>query len=196
MKAKLRSGKQGTKGVVKKYADGGLAGFGPTSFSAPDFNTMMGVSSGSPGNGVAKAFSDFNREAAGGSAAPTQSALSSLSGSSMGTPQTPPRVFGPGGVGLGAFGSPPPGGVGASMSGKGRGIGRHGKGLPKTGGLNPGMRQPLPMPPPGSATRNIAPMAAQQVMPGGRAFKKGGMVGCDWSPKSSKTMRGAARKGK
>jgi hypothetical protein len=32
-----------------------------------------------------------------------------------------------------------------------------------------------------------------QVMPEGRAFKKGGMVGCDWSPKSAATMRGAAR---
>ena len=92
---------------------------------------------------------------------------------------------------------PGPGGPNAATDrGMGRGMGRHGKGLPKTGGLNPGMRQPLPMPPPGSAIRNIAPMAAQQVMPGGRAFKKGGMVGCDWSPKSSKTMRGAARKGK
>lgn len=35
-----------------------------------------------------------------------------------------------------------------------------------------------------------------QVMENGRAFKRGGMVGCSWSPKSGKTMRGAARKGK
>lgn len=44
--------------------------------------------------------------------------------------------------------------------------------------------------------RTMTPMAAQQIMPTGRAYAKGGMVGCDWSPKSSTTMRGAARKGK
>ena len=44
--------------------------------------------------------------------------------------------------------------------------------------------------------RTMTPMAAQQIMPMGRAYAKGGMVGCDWSPKSSTTMRGAARKGK
>ncbi len=105
----------------------------------------------------------------------------------MGTPPMPgvmmvrPGVGGPNaatdrGMGLGAMG-------------KGRGYGRM---KPGTGGPNPGMRQPLPMPPQGM--RGMTPGAA--VMPGGRAFKKGGMVGCDWSPKSSKTMRGAARKGK
>jgi len=30
----------------------------------------------------------------------------------------------------------------------------------------------------------------------GMGYAKGGMVGCSWSPKSSTTMRGAARKGK
>lgn len=73
-----------------------------------------------------------------------------------------------------------------------------------TGGVNVGMRQdmpvrrPLPMPPEQTrqprGMRSMVPGSA--VMPYGRAFKKGGMVGCDWSPKSSKTMRGAARKGK
>jgi len=38
------------------------------------------------------------------------------------------------------------------------------------------------------------PMAPQ--MPMGRAYAKGGMVGCGWTAPSSKTMRGAARKGK
>ena len=45
--------------------------------------------------------------------------------------------------------------------------------------------------------RTMTPMApGSQIMPTGRAYAKGGMVGCDWSPKSSATMRGAARKGK
>ena len=70
------------------------------------------------------------------------------------------------------------------------GMKRPGMPMPGTGGINPGMRQPLPMP------RSMTPMAAQQIMPTGRAYAKGGMVGCDWSPKSSTTMRGAARKGK
>ena len=83
-------------------------------------------------------------------------------------------------------------GMGLGAMGKGRGYGRMKPGMdrPGTGGQNPGMRQPLPMP------RSMTPMAAQQIMPTGRAFAKGGMVGCDWSPKSSTTMRGAARKGK
>jgi hypothetical protein len=96
------------------------------------------------------------------------------------------------------------------------GMKRPGMPMPGTGGINPGMRQPLPVTGgpnvgmrPGmgmgvsldvAALKNklgaLRPMAAAQVMPGGRAFAKGGMVGCDWSPKSSKTMRGAARKGK
>lgn len=44
--------------------------------------------------------------------------------------------------------------------------------------------------------RTMTPMAAQQIMPTGRAYAKGGMVGCGWAAPSSKTMRGAARKGK
>ena len=72
--------------------------------------------------------------------------------------------------------------------------------LPPTGGVNVGMKRPLPPPmgqnrPPVSAVKSMATMNAQQVMPYGKAYAKGGMVGCSWSPKSSTTMRGAARKG-
>ena len=74
---------------------------------------------------------------------------------------------------------------GMDRPGMGRpGMGRPGMGKPGTGGVNVGPRP------------NMTPMAAQQIMPEGRAFKKGGMVGCDWKAPSSKTMRGAARKGK
>jgi hypothetical protein len=55
------------------------------------------------------------------------------------------------------------------------------------------MIQQMPMGSGGPPPRSMTPMASQQIMPEGRAFKKGGMVGCDWSPKSSTTMRGAAR---
>lgn len=65
-----------------------------------------------------------------------------------------------------------------------------------TGGVNVGMRPSLPL----GATPTARSMAAMapgsMIMPTGRAYAKGGMVGCDWKPKSSATMRGAARKGK
>lgn len=46
-----------------------------------------------------------------------------------------------------------------------------------------------------SATaRSMAAMApGSMIMPTGRAYAKGGMVGCDWKAPSAKTMRGAAR---
>ena len=81
---------------------------------------------------------------------------------------------------------------------------RPGMGVPGTGGVNVGVR-PLPMPGTnlGSAmgavpvTRSMNAMGpGSMVMPTGRAYAKGGMVGCDWKAPSSKTMRGAARKGK
>jgi hypothetical protein len=59
-----------------------------------------------------------------------------------------------------------------------------------------GMGQGLPAPAAAMMQRSMTPMAAQQIMPMGRAYAKGGMVGCDWKPKSSSTMSGAARKGK
>ena len=73
-----------------------------------------------------------------------------------------------------------------------------------TGGVNVGMRpdtpvrRPLPiLTTPSGRSRDLRVMVpGSQIMPHGRAYKNGGMVGCDWSPKSSKTMRGAARKGK
>lgn len=58
-----------------------------------------------------------------------------------------------------------------------------------------GMAQ-SPMPAAAMMQRSMTPMAAQQIMPMGRAYAKGGMVGCNYTPKSSATMRGAARKGK
>lgn len=46
-------------------------------------------------------------------------------------------------------------------------------------------------------SRSMTPMVpGSSIMPNGRAYAKGGMVGCGWSPKSGATMRGAARKGK
>lgn len=79
-------------------------------------------------------------------------------------------------------------------------------GVGLTGGVNVGVRPPpvtgpggvgLSRPMSGMPTpRSMTPMAADQIMPTGRAYAKGGMVGCDWKPKSSATMRGAARKGK
>lgn len=155
------------KKPVKKYAYGG--GIQPSSSSS--VGDMLGSLKGLSGGA--------NAMAAG-----------------MGTPPMPGVMMVR--PGLGGPNAATDRGRGLGAMGKGRGYGRMKPGMdrPGTGGPNPGMRQPLPMPPPGSAIRNMAPMAAQQVMPGGRAFKKGGMVGCDWSPKSSKTMRGAARKGK
>lgn len=85
------------------------------------------------------------------------------------------------------------------------GMKKPGMSMPGTGGINTGMRQPLPAQAADRAREAIAaammkrsmkPMAAQQIMPNGRAFAKGGMVGCGYTPKSSATMRGAARKGK
>ena len=98
-----------------------------------------------------------------------------------------------------------PKGYGMGRPGMGKpGMGRHdmdhhhGMGRPGTGGpMAPPAPNPRTMILPSSAPpRSMTPMASQQIMPEGRAFKKGGMVGCDWSPKSSTTMRGAARKGK
>ena len=82
---------------------------------------------------------------------------------------------------------------GMGRPGMGRPVmGRPGMGKPGTGGVNVGVR-PLPMP----VSRSMNAMGpGSMVMPTGRAFAKGGMVGCDWFPKSSATMRGAARKGK
>lgn len=68
----------------------------------------------------------------------------------------------------------------------------------RTGASMPslGMGQGLPAPAAAMMQRSMTPMAAQQIMPMGRAYAKGGMVGCNYTPKSSATMRGAARKGK
>ena len=82
-------------------------------------------------------------------------------------------------------------------------MGRPGMDKPGTGGVTVGVR-PLPMPGTnlGSAMgampvrRSMNAMGpGSMVMPTGRAYAKGGMVGCDWKAPSSKTMRGAARKG-
>ena len=99
----------------------------------------------------------------------------------------PPPALGIGGAGIVGGSSAPPPMVSPRGFGPTDGGQRPGMGMPKTGGVNVGVR---PVMPPKAMT------AGAQVMPGGRAFKKGGMVGCDWSPKSSATMRGAARKGK
>ena len=192
MKAKLRAGKTGAKGIVKKYADGGMAG----STTIPDYMapymdkfTSTGASSPATGSSAFSGTAPFNLNtllgAGSGSATgspPTQSALQSLSGSAMGRPQTPPPMVGPRGFG------PNDGGPSPGMGPKGYGMGRPGMGRPGMG--KPGTGGPMAPPAPKAMT------AGAQVMPGGRAFKKGGMVGCDWSPKSSATMRGAARKGK
>mgnify|MGYP003660954302 CR=1 FL=1 len=68
--------------------------------------------------------------------------------------------------------------------------------MPMGGGRPPSVMQAglAPMAPP--VRTGAAMVPGSQIMPQGRAFKRGGMVGCDWSPKSSTTMRGAARKGK
>lgn len=59
-----------------------------------------------------------------------------------------------------------------------------------------GMAQ-SPMPAAAMMQRSMTPMApGSSIMPTGRAYAKGGMVGCNYTPKSSATMRGAARKGK
>lgn len=59
-----------------------------------------------------------------------------------------------------------------------------------------GMAQ-SPMPAAAMMQRSMTPMApGSSIMPMGRAYAKGGMVGCNYTPKSSATMRGAARKGK
>lgn len=65
--------------------------------------------------------------------------------------------------------------------------------LPIMGPDGAGVSRPMPV---GGKPRSMNPMAAEQIMQNGRAYAKGGMVGCDWKPKSSATMRGAARKGK
>ena len=223
MKAKLRAGKTGAKGIVKKYADGGMTtpmgGANPFTIryaSAADMPTS--ASSPATGSSAFSGTAPFNLNtllgAGSGSATgspPTQSALQSLSGSAMGRPQTPPPMVGPRGFGPNDGGPSPgmgPKGPGMGRPGMGRpGMGRHdmdhhhGMGRPGTGGPMPqqmpvggGMR---PYGAPAASPVNVKPMTAgASVMPEGRAFKKGGMVGCDWSPKSSATMRGAARKGK
>ena len=205
MKAKLRAGKTGAKGIVKKYADGGITGDtfqgtggggGGTLGSALGSLGMgkiapPGVASMSPSMaGIAS----VGPQPTGGTATPMGGMISGpetirpmnlgamlgLSpSSSTGTP--PPPMVGPRGFGPNDGGPRP----GMGRPGMGRYEERHrGMGKPGTGGVNVGPR-PLTAMTPGA-----------QVMPGGRAFKKGGMVGCDWSPKSSATMRGAARKGK
>ena len=69
--------------------------------------------------------------------------------------------------------------------------GRPGAQMPATG-----MAQG-PMPAAAMMQRSMTPMApGSLIMPMGRAYAKGGMVGCNYTPKSSTTMRGAARKGK
>lgn len=75
--------------------------------------------------------------------------------------------------------------------------------LPITGPMTPSVtpvnpvlvRRTLPVNP--MYARNMTSMApGSTIMPTGRAYAKGGMVGCDWKPKSAATMRGNARKGK
>lgn len=69
--------------------------------------------------------------------------------------------------------------------------GRPGAPMPATG-----MAQ-SPMPAAAMMQRSMTPMVpGSSIMPMGRAYAKGGMVGCNYTPKSSATMRGAARKGK
>jgi hypothetical protein len=189
------------KKPVKKYAYGG--GIQPTS-STPTSGVLGGIM------GMSKMPSIPTGSMSG--AMPQTIAGTAPRG--FGPNDAPPPVTGPRGVGLTPRGLGPndggaamapggmgPRGMGRSMDGPGmtrggfRG-GPRGRPMPKTGGPNPGIRQQAAIPAPGSAVRSMAPMAAQQIMPTGRAFAKGGMVGCDWKAPSSKTMRGAARKGK
>ena len=95
---------------------------------------------------------------------------------------------------------------GAVQPGPRPGMGRLGMGRLGMGRLGMG-RTGAPMPAAGMAQspmaaaammqRSMTPMApGSSIMPMGRAYAKGGMVGCNYTPKSSATMRGAARKGK
>lgn len=194
MKANLRAGKKGAKGAVKKYADGGMAG---GKIAPPGIAAMSAPSSAPDVRGAGLAGLT--------GAAPMNQNVSPGMPTRMPPPMVAPRGFGPN------DGGPSPGmgpkGYGMGRPGMGRhdmdhhGMGRPGMGRPGTGGPMPqqmpvggGMR---PYGVPAASPANIRPMTAgASVMPEGRAFKKGGMVGCDWSPKSSTTMRGAARKGK
>jgi hypothetical protein len=136
MKADLRAGKTGAKGIVKKYAAGGMT-------------TPMGGKIAPPGIAAM---------------APSSPALA-------------PRPM---------VGAPAPGNQLAPANMPPR--------APLTGGpMAPQMPMGGGIPP----VRTMTPMApGSQIMPTGRAYAKGGMVGCGWTAPSSKTMRGAARKGK
>lgn len=227
MKAKLRSGKQGAKGRVKKYADGGMAegkiappNIAAMSASAPDprmasmagsFGSQSPDASNIKGGGVDRTNMYSNPLLTADTTRPTQSgSMMALGTPPSGTPAglnlssprppsadvmaAPPPAITPTGTNV-AGASVAPTAAGRGKYGYGGMGGRFGRGM---GGLNrgdtgrPSMVRPGtggPMAPP--APRPMT--AGAQVMPGGRAFKKGGMVGCDWSPKSSATMRGAAR---